>query len=178
MSSDVDQLASDGWDRYFDEKYDEAVDFFQRSLKLDSEHIYSLRGLALSYMELGELASAVTTIRKATEIDTMNAEVWHDLGGILEEQDELDEAQLAYIKATEIEPKNSDYLISWGLLELNRDQFVMAEYAISEAVRHNMDDPECWQQLALVYQIQGRKKESKKAMKEADRLMNEQKIPD
>lgn len=178
MSSDVDQLASDGWDKYFDEKYDEAVDFFQKSLKKDPEYVYSLRGLALSYLELGSLELAVLTIRKATLIDVENAEIWHDLGGILEEQDELDEAQLAYIKATDLEPKNSDYLISWGLLELNRDQFVMAEYAISEAVRHNIEDPECWQQLALVYQIQGRKKESKDAMKEADCLMDAQKIPE
>lgn len=171
MTPDKEQLLSKGWDAYFDESYDSAVENFKRALEIDSQLVDALRGLALTYLDMERLPDAESAIRRALELDKRNADFWHDLGRIMEAQGDLNEAKYSYIRAIELNDSVSDYYLSWGHLELSRDEYANAEFAMKAAVRHQPKDPHNWQQLAIVYQIQGKNKEAQEAWDESDRLM-------
>ena len=173
MAPDKKQLSSRGWDDYFDESYDSAVDHFKRALEIDADFVDALRGLALSYLDMKKLQDAERAVRQALALEKHNDALWHDLGRVMEEQEDFNEAKYAYIRAIELNDSVSDYYLSWGHLELSRDEYANAEFAMKAAVRHQPKDPLNWQQLALVYQIQGKTKESQEAWDEADRLMGE-----
>ena len=55
MSNHKEDLASKGWDLYFDESYEEAGEYFRKSLKIDSSYIDALNGLAQTYRDQGHL---------------------------------------------------------------------------------------------------------------------------
>ena len=64
----TEELYDKAIDLFAEEKYDEAIEAYKQALTLDEKFVDALHGLALAYAEKGDLASAIETAKRITEI--------------------------------------------------------------------------------------------------------------
>jgi len=84
-------------------KPERAVEFMERAA-LHSTDVTVLNDLALVYRRLGQLDSAISTLRQAAEMDPAQPPVYTNLGGMLEEAGDLEGAEAAFREAIRWQP--------------------------------------------------------------------------
>lgn len=82
-----------------------AIQAFEHALELDPNHAKSFYRLALAKRRMGEPDEAERLLRKALDLDPLNADWRNDLAGILWELKRDEEALAEIRKSIEIEPK-------------------------------------------------------------------------
>lgn len=92
----ADQLNDQGVAFYEQELYEEALESFEQSLSLDSEHepAWYNRGLALLALERYD--DALDAFNRTLEINASDADTWHNIGVTLERMGHADQALEAY----------------------------------------------------------------------------------
>jgi tetratricopeptide (TPR) repeat protein len=104
---DAEKLAQLG-DLYFESnRYDQAIETYQKVLKLAPGDVDTYNDLGLALFYTGNTEAAVETLRKGTEVTPSYQRVWLSLGFVLSETGRYGEAKKALEKAMEIAP-NSD----------------------------------------------------------------------
>ncbi len=119
----------DAWDHmnrgvslYNLEKYEEAVDCFDKTLRLHP-------GYAKAWYNKGNALGnrpqeAVICYNKALELDPKNAEAWYNKGNALVQLGDYNEAVISYDKAINLDPRDADFWINKGnaLVRLDRSR--------------------------------------------------------
>jgi tetratricopeptide (TPR) repeat protein len=82
-----------------------AIQAFEHALELDPNHAKSYYRLGLTKLRMGEPDEAERLVRKALDLDPLNADWRNDLAGILWELQRDEEALTEVRKSIEIEPK-------------------------------------------------------------------------
>jgi tetratricopeptide (TPR) repeat protein len=90
---------------YRAQKLLDAKKYLEKALSLDSENPYALRNLGACMLAMGvDPSKAETHLKKAVSILPEDQQSWVSLGRALEDQEKLDEADRAYVRALEINP--------------------------------------------------------------------------
>jgi tetratricopeptide (TPR) repeat protein len=108
------------------EKYDEAIEFYQKSLTLETENFDALTGIAICYLEKEEFAESLLFIRKAIEIQENAHDAWVYLAEALIGLDDIEDALVAYLKSISIEPNQPDTLMAIANICMDTSQYATA----------------------------------------------------
>lgn len=103
---DAEKLAQLG-DLYFESnRYDKAIETYQKVLKLNPGDVDTYNDLGLALYYTGQPEAALEALRKGTEVTPSYQRIWLSLGFVLSETGRRDEAKKALEKARDIAPDN------------------------------------------------------------------------
>lgn len=90
--------------------FKEAIDYFQESLKHDTENIDVLSDLAYAYEMQGDFDSAITATNKILDIEPYTYEAWVNLGKLLSLKEEFEKAIDAFDFALTINDSDNNVI--------------------------------------------------------------------
>ncbi|WHZ19573.1 MAG: Adenylate cyclase [Rhodanobacteraceae bacterium] len=137
-----------------------AQDYFQQTLKLDSNYADAWAGLAHSYLQLSEVSTlplkeALPRTRAAAEkalsLDSRNVNAFVALGLADANDNRIAEAKTEFERALAIDPSNAGAHMNFGLVLPLKQALVQEQ----EAARLDPDDTLAQNNLAVLYQDLG-----------------------
>jgi len=136
------------WEPYFElgiqlqefNRHAEALPHLEKAFELSNKGTKS--GLLLFYIgvarkHLGDLPSAIATLKRALEIGYDTTSVRLTLGNLYSTRGDIEQAQAQYRLAQATDPKNSLLLLNQGLLLRDQGDLAGAERKFSEALEVN-----------------------------------------
>ena len=89
------------------EKYEDALDFWQKALQVNSSLPGAHLGMGSARQNLGQLDESITAFQEELRLDPLNGQAHYLLAEALFQRQSLVEAKASYQKAVELEPLNS-----------------------------------------------------------------------
>lgn len=97
------------------QKFDEALDYYQKALEIEPEYVNAYLGLGRVSMKSGRYDNAERIYMNALELDNQNEAVYTHLGNLYAVQAKYDEAIVSFEKALEINPFSMNAYNGLGL---------------------------------------------------------------
>lgn len=113
----------------------QAIDYYQRSIKLKEDNYYSYVNLAISLRKKGLFTRALEVLEKARKLNPGNSEPSMVAGKLAFEEDKLDEAEKNLELAKEISPDNALARYNLGIVHKKNGKLEEAKLAFSEALK-------------------------------------------
>ena len=148
-----------GRTKYNENRFQEAIHAFEECLRLDPKNIKAQANLGLALEGLGRAGDALAAYRKAIAMQDQgapkNAEPFIDLGNLLLQQNQNDDAIENLVKAREISPQDSRVYESLGKAYLRLNKFAEAKEELERAVALAPDSAAAHYMLGQVYRKTG-----------------------
>jgi tetratricopeptide (TPR) repeat protein len=148
-----------GRTKYNENRFQEAIHAFEEALRLDPKNIKAQANLGLALEGLGRAGDALAAYRKAIAMQDQgspkNAEPFIDLGNLLLQQNQNDDAIENLVKAREISPQDSRVYESLGKAYLRLNKFAEAKEELEQAVALAPDSAAAHYMLGQVYRKTG-----------------------
>ena len=112
--------------------YSEAVEYYQKAIKLESDFLEAFINLGVAYYQLGKYSKAIDAYEKAVYLDPHSSSIYNKLGSAYIIHGRFSNALESFKKATEIDPENPVSHYNLGIayyLNGERDA-AFKEYAI------------------------------------------------
>lgn len=146
----VSALLTNGLSLIEKEKFGEAGLVFERALQLDDKNPFLWAGLACAlFRDPSKRTSAEEAARRAIELEE-GAEFWHLLGLIVKTQDRWREAEVAFLKAIELNPTYAQAWSDLSLVYLHLEKLSKAEEAARKATDIERSEGRHWNNLGTV----------------------------
>lgn len=146
----------------------EAVQAFRSALRLKPNFTQASANLALSLATAGEASAARQALVTATSYgDTKDAAGWLVVGYAEEKQGRFAEAERAYRKSIEIDPKLADAWNSLGLYLIRVGRNTEAEEALRQAVKYRPNLATSWVSLGNIILQRGDQTAASEAFEKA-----------
>ena len=136
--------------------YSEAEKYFSEALDADAKHGPSYDALGILYGIQGKLKQALAAHKKATELEPKNAKYWNNYGFALGLNKHFDLAVQAYEKSISLAPQEKRSFVNLAFILGAQEQYKKAEHYLSQA----LPTVAVFFNLALIYEKQGKLKES------------------
>lgn len=127
-----------------------ARDTLDRMLVLWPGDAYALGSRAHVAAQANDRAAAIADYRSLLATNPQHSHGWFNLGFLLEQQGELDDAQAALQRAVELEPKLDRAWYGLGLVAIRQHRFDDAVAALKRNTELQPMSPHGWYQLARV----------------------------
>jgi tetratricopeptide (TPR) repeat protein len=163
-----DLLNALGWALFQQGKSAEAVAEYRRAIAADPRHYKAHNNVALALIELGELDQAASHFRKSLEVQP-TAEIYSDLGFVVEQQGRTEEAIELYEKALGLDPDCAPAHFNLAVALVRREDFEEAEGHYRAALR-TKPTAETYNGLGFVLSRQGKLDEAILQFREAIRV--------
>jgi Flp pilus assembly protein TadD len=166
---------AEGWyylgrTKYNENRFEEAIEDFQRCLKMDGANLRAEYNLGLAYQGLGRMDDAVAAFRSAIARQehklNQDAEPFIDLGSLLLDDNQSQEALPYLLKAVAISPQEFRAHEQLGRAYERLDQLEKAQAEFEKAVALAPQNPRLHYVLGQVYRKEGL---AEKAKLELDR---------
>lgn len=166
---------AEGWyylgrTKYNENRFDEAIEAFERCLKMDSASLHAEYNLGLAYQGLGRTEDAAAAFRAAIARQehrlSQDAEPFIDLGSLLLDENHPQEALPYLLKAVAISPQEFRAHEQLGRAYERLDQLERAQAEFEKAVALAPQNPRLHYVLGQVYRKEGL---AEKAKMELDR---------
>jgi Flp pilus assembly protein TadD len=115
-------------------RHDEAIDRLTRAADAEPESMVVYRLLGRTYQAKGERAEAMKAYAKATEVNGLDAWSMNNLGLLLLETQQYDEAVSWFTKAADVRPSVPSFHNNLGMALEHAGQFRAAATAYSDAL--------------------------------------------
>jgi len=124
------------------ERYDEAIEAYDRAIRLDDKRAdaYFNKGRALQ--ALGRLDDAASAYETAIALDPSDARAWVNLGTVQKDLEQFDEALGSFERATRIDPNLAAPYANTGSIMFDRGLFKIAMVYIRRALELDPDNTE------------------------------------
>ncbi|HRX83709.1 MAG TPA: tetratricopeptide repeat protein [Phycisphaerae bacterium] len=124
-----------------EERWDEAVEWYERALRRDPDNGQTLTGLGQALQHVGRTDDAIAVLEASVQVEPVLARSCYVLANALVDQNKLDEAVKRYRQALEIDPgydvaRMALARASWQLG--NNDE---AQRLYEEAIKRSPEDP-------------------------------------
>ena len=155
---------ADGWyllgrTKYNENRFAEAVDAFQRCLKLDLRNLKAEDNLGLSYAGLGRREEAAAAYQQAIDWQSQaalkNPGPYIDFGDLLLDENRSEEAVSYLLQAVEIAPRESRPHELLGKAYTRLDQLPKAQMELEKALQLSPQSANLHCMVAPVYRKQG-----------------------
>jgi tetratricopeptide (TPR) repeat protein len=157
-----------GWALFQQGKSAEAVAEYRRAVAADPRHYKAHNNAALALIELGELEQAASHFEKSLEAQP-SAEIYSDLGFVVEQLGDSEEAIELYEKALDLDPKCAPAHFNLAVTMVRRQDFAEAENHYRAALRAK-PTAETYNGLGFVLSRQGKLDEAVVQFREAIRV--------
>jgi tetratricopeptide (TPR) repeat protein len=163
-----------GRTKYNENRFEEAIKAFQRSLELRPRSAAAGDGLGLSYSGLNRTAEAITSLQNAItwqeNAAVKSPEPFVDLGDLLNQQGRFEEALPVLQQAVAIAPRNirAHEILGKTLLNLNR--LADAQRELEAAISIDPDQAALHYLLGQIYRKQGQLEKAKIEMQRFQEL--------
>jgi Tfp pilus assembly protein PilF len=140
-------------------QYGEAVEFFQRAIKLKPDLLDPHLNLGDTYLKMGLTEPAELQLREAATLSRFDTRAYNELGKLFVAQGRMEEAQDQFRTSLRIAPNAVayDYL---GMLDIRRHAMEDAEHDFRAALGSDESDSNAHFGLGYVYKAAGRKTEA------------------
>jgi Flp pilus assembly protein TadD len=183
----MNELDAEGWYglgriRFSLQRFQEAADCFERSLKLLPRSVKAENNLGLSYEGLNRTEDAIAAYRQAIEWQKDEAHPSEqpllNLGIVLVHEEKLEEAQGLLLKAEAIAPNDPRIREQLGHLYLQRKMLPEAQAQLEEAVRLEPKNATLHFFLGKVYHQQGEEQKAKGEFELSSKLSGYKSTPE
>jgi tetratricopeptide (TPR) repeat protein len=123
-----------GWTLFQQGKSAEAIAAYEKALALDPENVKANNNMALAVTELGQLDKAALHFEKSLAVEP-TAEIYSDLGFVLDRQGKGEEAAENYHKALALDPQCASAHFNLAVSLLRRDELDEAAIHYRAALR-------------------------------------------
>jgi len=120
--------------------YDQAIEHFNKVIKMDITNRYGWLFLGFAYSDMGQLKEAEETYRKAVIHVKDDASLWTWLGIVLQRQKKFAESIEPFKKALLLDPKNVNALSSLPVVLEELDLFEQSDDVYEEGIKHLPDN--------------------------------------
>ena len=178
---------SEGWyylgrTKYNENRFAEAINAFQRCLKLDPQNVKAEDNLGLSLAGLGRNEEAAAAYDQAiawqAESLTKNPGPYVDLGSLLIDENRPQEAVTLLRRAIEIAPRESRAHELLGKAYTRVEDFPKAQAELEKAIELSPQAPNLHCMLAPVYRKQGLTEKAKAEYRRCDALTGTHSTPE
>jgi len=163
-----------GRTKYNENRFEEAIIAFKKSLELKPRNVLAGDGLGLSYVGLNRAAEAIAVLREAISWQEKDSgkspEPYIDLGDFLNQQGRFEEALPILQEAAAIAPRNirAHEILGKSLLNLNR--LADAQRELEAAISADPDRAALHYLLGQAYRKQGQMDKAKSEMQRFQEL--------
>jgi tetratricopeptide (TPR) repeat protein len=151
-SGEAEAWYSIGWLHEQQDELKEALEYYDKALKIKPTHDRALINSALICRKKGDLQRAKEMTLLATATRPEYARWWYNLGVVNHEMDLLDQAKEAYWKAHELDPADPDTLYNLGLLYEEQKDARAAYEAYEKLTRYCPSYVAGWVRLGVLLQ--------------------------
>jgi len=148
-----------GRTKYHENRFQEAIQAFQKCLNLRPQFVLAANGIGLSQAALGQNEDAITSLQKAISMQQnfvqKTPEPYIDLGDLLNQQARFKEAISLLQKALTITPRNIRAHEMLGKAYLNLNRFTEAQNELEAAVSIDPELPALRYLLGQIYRKEG-----------------------
>lgn len=148
-------------------RLDEAIQAYRTVLRLKPDDEFATSRLAALLAAGGASADAHNLLTGAAKNQASNAIAWVNIGVGEEKKKNIGEAERAYRKALELDPKLAKVWLRLGVVLNWSGRSQEGEKAIRKALELKPDFADAWIELSDVLRLRGAKAEQKEAMEKA-----------
>jgi tetratricopeptide (TPR) repeat protein/peroxiredoxin len=134
---------------------DEAIQNFQRSLKIDPDHLIALDNLANAYRQLKRWDDAKTVLQRALRVNPDDPEANYSLGMVFAQLNDTQQAYDYLRKALAARPVYPEALNNLGILYVRTQRREEAEKSFQESIRVAPEFDPSYLNLARLYVLEG-----------------------
>jgi tetratricopeptide (TPR) repeat protein len=102
---DKEELYDEAVDLYADDKYDEAIEVYEKALALDPKFTDAVHGLAMCYQAKGDLGAAIELTKRYIEQEPEDILAFTNLSMFYQKQGMIKEAEAAGAEARRLDWK-------------------------------------------------------------------------
>lgn len=144
-----------GFNAEFKQKIEFAIEFYSKTIAVDSSFEVAYKNRAALYLQNNELGSALVDIEEAIELDPQFINAYSIRAGIFSEMGEYEKALKDLDKCLELSPDNASIFARKASVHTTMDQLDEAETFINKAIETD-DDSEYLSQRGLIYLFNGK----------------------
>jgi protein O-mannosyl-transferase len=159
-------------------RFEEARASLELANALKHDEADVLDGLGRAYDGIGDTANAVTSFKKALEINPEMFESYNNLGALYFKTNNYDVAAANLRQALRLRPEASISRFNLGLCYAGQRRYSDAAQELERVVRATPDDAEAFYELGLAYEQMGRKDEAASAYSRGQRVAKSQQLAD
>lgn len=138
-------------------KYQRAIQLFRKTLNTLPNHTEARRNLAMAFLESGHPEEAKNHLIEVLRLNPNDKWSYLLMGNIFaKHEDNFHIAEKFYLKAYELDPKDSYLLSNYAALMMDRKKYKDAQNLFSEALSINPRYPNTYFGLALSFYQEGR----------------------
>jgi len=137
------------------ERWDDAINAFQRAIALKSNYQQAYFNLAMLLEERGDLHRAEHYYRQASELDLNDPQCLFNLGHVLKCLERWEDAEDAYLRLSSLTPDNLDVLINLGYVQVRQDRLEKAIETFHRTLLQAPDYAEVHNNLSYVFERMG-----------------------
>jgi tetratricopeptide (TPR) repeat protein len=168
--SDADSWFNKGYDLNNEGKYDEAIQAFDKTLKIDPNNAYAWNNKGYALISLGRNEEGLQACDKALEINPNNTYAWNNKAWALNNLGKNEESLQAYNRAIEIDPNNAMGWANKASILINLGENEEGLQASERAIEMDPNNTLGWAGKALALLNLGRREEGLQASKKAIEL--------
>ncbi len=127
---------------------EEATEAFSQALRLAPNHIEALRLLVRTAARQGRFQRGIRACKTFLKAEPQSAQAWHLLGRLHFLADHLNEAQMAFARATKLNPQDPAPLLDLGSLFIRRHRHDRAISCLEKVIALDPDHPQANNNLA------------------------------
>jgi Tfp pilus assembly protein PilF len=138
------------------EKNDEAIKYYTKTLQLDPNHSDAHLGFGISLLDEGRIDEAIVHFNDALRLNPNYVKAHHCMGMAFYKQDKFDEALACYNRALQINPKYTKVHNNMAVMFYQQGEIDKAIAHWTEALRLKADWPEVHSNMAIAFYQQGK----------------------
>ncbi len=153
--------------------FDEAEDYCNRALEIDSRNVDALLTLAFIYHKFGfydDEIDVLTDLLKSGIYDDLKVEVYLGLGNAYYEKNEPRVAIDYYKKVVDLDPENIEAYVNLGNAYFSEEEFNKSVESYKMALQLSPDDSNIYSNLGVAYIEMGEIEKAHKYLEESIRL--------
>jgi|GEM_PF-3232581 len=152
--SDIEELHKLARFYYGSNKFDEALDTYNRAIKANPANAKSWNGLGMVLNALNRMEDAIAAYRKAIELEPAFVEPWNGLGALYNDIKNSEQAIIAFRRAAELDPSDAIPWNGLGNVYHSDHEDEQAVAAFKKAIELNPRFAHPWNGLGYVYRHQ------------------------
>ncbi|MEM7344135.1 MAG: tetratricopeptide repeat protein [Chloroflexota bacterium] len=151
-------VADDPWiykrlgDAYYElDDFDKAATEYKAAMELDPDELTFSDNLGLTLNFAGQPEAALEVLLQSAEAGSDNPWIYNAIGDIYYDQDDLENAEIAYRAATEVDPEWAYFHENLGFVLRLTEQYEEAVVSYSEALNLDPERPFSWFGRGMAY---------------------------